>query len=176
MRKELVQRLTEIGIPLSPGDRPEKVYFDTLFGDLQEHPGILLRFFKDRKYSEHFSPRGAAPMTEAKKLMMELTKPVYQTDMEDYLEEYRCEVINDHIVDLYELKERCPSIEAAIIRRQQAAALTALGYVHLGGKAQHKLFGKRHVIYTKNVDEIGGVEAALQICRDFAEGKEGDLF
>ena len=177
MRKELVDRLTELGIPLSPGDRPEKVYFDKLFEDLQEHPGVLLRFFKDRKYSEHFFPRGAAPMTEAKKLMMELTKPSYQSDMEDHIEEYQCDVINEHIVDLYELKERCPSIESTIIRRQQSAALTALGYVHLAGKAQHKVLGKWHVIYVKDVDDVGGPDAALEICRKFAgEEDSSDMF
>ena len=177
MRKELVERLNDLGICPSEGDKPERVYFDMLFADLQDNPGVLLRFFKDRQYSEHFSPRGAAPMTEAKKLMMELTKPTYQSQMEEYIDEYHCEVINEHIVDLYELKERCPSIESTIIRRQQAAALTALGYVHLAGKAQHKVLGKWHVIYVKNVDEVGGSNAALEICRKFAGEEDiSDMF
>ena len=177
MRKEIVDRLNVLGIRPSEGDKPEKVYFDMLFGDLQDHPGVLLRFFKDHQYSEHFSPRGAAPMTEAKKLMMELTKPSYQSDMEEHIDEYHCEVINEHIVDLYELKVRCPSIETMLIRRQQAAALTSLGYTHLKGAAQHMIFGKKHVIYVKDVDDIGGPDAALEICRKFAgEEDSGDMF
>ena len=177
MRKELVDRLNTLGIRPSEGDKPEKVYFDMLFSDLQDFPGVLLRFFKDHQYSDHFSPRGAAPMTEAKKLMMELTKPAYQSDMEEYIDEYHCEVINENIVDLYELKERCPSIDATLNRRQQAAALTALGYTHLNGAAQHKLFGKKHVIYVKNAHEIGGPDAALCRCREFAgERDSSDMF
>lgn len=174
MRKELVERLNDLGIRPSDGDKPERAYFDMLFADLQDNPGVLLRFFKDHKYSEHFSPRGAAPMTEAKKLMMELTKPAHQSDMEEHIDEYRCEVINEHIVDLYVLKERCTTIETSVARRQQSAALTALGYVHLGGKAQHKVLGKWHVIYVKDIDDIGGPDAALEICRKFAG--EGDDF
>ena len=50
---------------------PDKSYFDALWSDLEKHPKALVKFFHDWEISAAFDPKGYAPFTTSKAIMME---------------------------------------------------------------------------------------------------------
>lgn len=126
-------------------------YFDALFGDLEARPDAVAHFFANRQISDHFSPRGRAPETRAKQMMMDVGMSPERLTLEDAITQFDCAVINDRILDVTWLNALC-SAEGIELPKTRAisAILLEMGYEQIEGKrVKVQKTGKYHYLWYK---------------------------
>lgn len=135
-------------------------YFDALFGDLEARPDAVAHFFANRQISEHFSPRGRAPETRAKQMMMDVGMSPDRLTLEDAINQFECPVINERLVDITWLNALCDAEGIELPKtRAISAIMLEMGYEQIDGKrVKVQKTGKYHYLWIRP-DAIEGGDA-----------------
>jgi hypothetical protein len=133
-------------------DIPEQVYFDALFGALDDHIEAIAHYFANRAIDMEFNPNGHAPSTSGRHRMMEESKSAPRLAVEEAIAELNCDVINDNVVYLGALRDQGHMLTHTTLpdRRSIARQLKDMGYVKYTVGTTHKgpkIGGKERTIY-----------------------------
>lgn len=110
----------------------ESGYHQILFGAVQKHAGAVRKWLLERKLSQEFKPDGHAPMTEAKRVSIELCKSDTHNALEDVLKEGRIGV-TQHVISSQHLSRAVKDItDRPVFTSTLNRMLTAAGFSHFG--------------------------------------------
>lgn len=110
-------------------------YFSELFDMTRDNADALARWFLDRKISPEFKPKGRAPETSARQMMMSIATSPERLAIEDAIEKYQCEVINANILDVTWLNKLCEAEGEELPKtRAMTAILLEMGYEQIPGR------------------------------------------
>lgn len=131
------------------GKAGAEAYFDALFGDLEARPDAVAHFFANRQISEHFSPRGRAPETRAKQMMMDVGTSPDRLVLEDAINQHACAVVADRLIDVTWLNALCVADGVELPKtRTLSAILLEMGYEQIDGKrVKIQQSGKLHYVW-----------------------------
>ena len=131
------------------GKAGAEAYFDALFGDLEARPDAVAHFFANRQISEHFSPRGRAPETRAKQMMMDVGTSPDRLALEDAINQHACAVVADRLIDVTWLNSLCVAEGIELPKtRTLSAILLEMGYEQIDGKrVKVQQTGKLHYVW-----------------------------
>lgn len=131
------------------GKAGAEAYFDALFGDLEARPDAVAHFFANRQISEHFSPRGRAPDTRAKQMMMDVGTSPDRLALEDAINQHACVVVNERLIDVTWLNALCVADGVELPKtRTLSAILLEMGYEQIEGKrVRIQQTGKLHYVW-----------------------------
>jgi len=151
------------------GSVPAGEYFAKLFSESQRRSDALARWFLDYPISNTFEPKGRAPETDARRMMMDVSVSPERSEIEDALVQFECDVINDQIIDVTYLNELAQTEDAPLPKtRALSAILLEMGYQQIAGrriKVGSKAKSRHHYIWVK-VGEIDD-ETAKEVCQNF---------
>ena len=110
-------------------------YFTKLFDDSERRADALAWFLRNWKISEGFSAKGRAPQTSAREEMIALGVSPDRSMIEDAIEQMRCDVINEKVLDVTWLNKLCEG-EGAMLPKTRAvsAILLEMGYKQITGR------------------------------------------
>lgn len=131
------------------GKAGAEAYFDALFGDLEARPDAVAHFFANRQISEHFSPRGRAPDTRAKQMMMDVGTSPDRLALEDAINQHACAVVSERLIDVTWLNALCVADGVELPKtRTLSAILLEMGYEQIDGKrVRIQQTGKLHYVW-----------------------------
>jgi hypothetical protein len=134
-------------------DIPGQVYFDALFGALDDHIEAIAHYFANRAIDMEFNPNGHAPSTSGRHRMMEESKSAPRLAVEEAIAELECDVINEDFVYVGALRERAQAWSTGPTLpdpRSIGRQLKDMGYVKYTVGSTHKgpkIGGKERAIY-----------------------------
>lgn len=152
------------------GEKGAEEYFERLFSETERRADALAHFFKEWKVSNSFNPRGRAPDTKARQMMMSVATSPERLAIEDAIDRHRCAVINEDILDITYLNELC-EVEGDEIpkNRTLTAILLEMGYEQIDKKRiKIRKTGKCHYVWLRC--GVNDATAHLDKLRDFYEG------
>jgi len=174
-------------IPLDDGDRRycvvyseahggDGVYFDKLFTQTERRADAISWFLKTRTLSKSFDPYGRAPSTVAKKIMVGAAKSENLLTLEDFIEQYKCEIINENIIDVTKLRESCETQAEKLPSQKRISSIlmNELGYSLINDHDNRVRITADKVIraYIKNIDR----EEACTIIKNYYKKYESNGF
>ena len=117
------------------GEKGAEEYFEKLFSETERRADALARFLLDWQLSAEFNPRGRAPDTKARQMMMSVATSPERLALEDAIAKHQCEVINDKILDVTWLNKLCEMEGDDIPKtRTLTAILLEMGYEQIEKK------------------------------------------
>jgi hypothetical protein len=133
-------------------DIPGQVYFDALFGALDDHIEAIAHYFANRAIDMEFNPNGHAPNTSGRHRMMEESKSAPRLAVEEAIAELNCNVINDDFVYVGALRHQEFKLLHTTLPdpRSIGRQLKDMGYVKYTVGSTHKgpkIGGKERTIY-----------------------------
>lgn len=133
------------------GDRDKaRAYFDELFDSLRANAGAIARFLLDWKISPDFDPNGRAPETSARIEMKALSVSPDRDLVENFIEEYRCEVINDEFIDITWLNKMVEMSGRLLPKtRTLSSVLSEMGYSPMEGRRVNVKGSGYHYLWLK---------------------------
>lgn len=110
-------------------------YFTKLFDESQRRADALSWFLRNWKISDEFSAKGRAPHTSAREEMIALGISPDRSLIEDAIEQMKCAVINDTVLDVTWLNKLCEG-EGIMLPKTRAvsAILLEMGYKQIDGR------------------------------------------
>lgn len=149
------------------GEKGAEEYFEMLFSETERRSDALARFLLDWKLSAEFNPRGRAPDTKARQMMMSVATSPERLALEDAIAKHDCDVINDDILDVTYLNQLCEMEGDEIPKnRTLTAILLEMGYEQVSKKRlKIAKTGKCHYVWISA--QSGDETTHLQIVRDF---------
>jgi hypothetical protein len=134
------------------GEKGAEVYFDQLFDDLRERPDAFAHYFKNRKISADFKPRGRAPDTTSKRKMVALGVSPERSQIEDAVDMFECEVINKDVLDVTWLNNLCERDGVELPKtRTMSRILSEMGYEKADpSRVKIVRTGKLHYVWTRS--------------------------
>lgn len=110
-------------------------YFTKLFDESQRRADALSWFLRNWKISDEFSAKGRAPHTSAREEMIALGVSPDRSLIEDAIEQMKCAVINDMVLDVTWLNKLCEG-EGIVLPKTRAvsAILLEMGYKQIEGR------------------------------------------
>lgn len=75
-------------------------YFETLFAETNRRPDAIAHYLMNREISADFKPYGRAPLTAARSSMINYSANSEVEHIQDLIEHFRCDIINENIIDL----------------------------------------------------------------------------
>jgi hypothetical protein len=135
-----------------------KAYFDRLFDSTRKNIGAIARFLLDYSIPASFDPTGRAPETSARREMKALSISPDRDILENAIEQFKCEVINDEFVDVTWLNHLA-KINGDELPKTRAitAILSELGYSQIHGR-RVKISGKGyHYVWLKNIENDNAI-------------------
>ena len=78
-------------------------YFSKLFNETERRIDALKFYFLNREISSEFKHKGRAPLTNARESMIDYSANIEVENLQDLINKYECEVINDSLVDITHL-------------------------------------------------------------------------
>ena len=110
-------------------------YFTKLFDESQRRADALSWFLRNWKISDEFSAKGRAPHTSAREEMIALGVSPDRSLIEDAIEQMKCAVINDTVLDVTWLNKLCEG-EGIVLPKTRAvsAILLEMGYKQIEGR------------------------------------------
>lgn len=85
------------------GVKEAGVYFDRLFSESNRRVDAIGHYLKHHVLSETFEPRGRAPLTDGITEMRQANQSDDKMMLDDAIDEHRCEVISDYLLDMSHL-------------------------------------------------------------------------
>lgn len=149
-------------------------YFERLFDAIGKYPECVGHWLSTRVLAGGFDPKGHAPITSCYEAVLAISETSTDDDFIDVIDNHRCEVINDKIIDathLYDLRRS--SGDVVFRTRTLRANLLKAGYSPIPlhkGRVWIPKFKKRHLIWYKG-DEVS-TEKVLQIVHSFFDKYE----
>lgn len=152
------------------GEKGAEEYFEKLFSETERRADALARFLLDRKISKEFNPRGRAPDTKARQMMMSVATSPDRLALEDAIAKHECEVINSELLDITHLNSLCEMEGDEIPKnRTLTAILLEMGYEQIEKKRiKIRKTGRCHYIWYRC--GVGDSTAHQEKVRDFHEG------
>ena len=152
-------------------------YFDLLFSETNRRIDAIGRFLLDRVLSDEFNPQGRAPITAGLEEMKKANVSDDRQTVEDAIEEYRCGIVSDAIIDTTHLKNSV-EMDGKTMPQTRALAnvLRDLGYQQ-GEKRRVKIKASYHYVWFKK-SKVGSEDEAIEAVRNHHLGKldAGDDF
>lgn len=114
--------------------REKPSYYVNLYRAIEQSAGALRGWLLAHEPSEHFQPRGNAPITEATRAMAEKSRPLFLTFLDELVEDGQHDDINAEVInitkaaELFRLEVGKEDMPAA---RRMSTMLEASGYVAL---------------------------------------------
>lgn len=151
-----------------------KTYFNKLFSIVKNHSDLIGHWLKNRTYSDSFNPEGHAPITGSREEALNLSSNSVDDALEDLIDKYQCDVINNIIVDVTYLHQLCqgegdklPKINAL------KSSLLVAGLSLIPGKRMWiKKLRRRHIIwYRKDTLKQSEIE---EVVEDFFDKNDGE--
>jgi Family of unknown function (DUF5906)/Primase C terminal 2 (PriCT-2) len=140
-------------------DRIDK--FDRLYSESERRADALAWFLLNREISKDFDPRGRAPGTEAKRIMIASSKSDDYLIFQDLLDKYHCEVVCEDMVDITYLKEQVASqamgtgLRMPNDKRLSSILLNDMGFSYVNGNSNRiKVGGNVHRVYVLGLDRV----------------------
>lgn len=150
-------------------------YFKALFDDLKDHADSLAHFFTNRAFSSEFDPKGRAPETKAREMMITTMRSPARETLEDLILKHECEVIGPAIVDYTWLAKLCAAEGEDLPKTYAAhAVLLEMGYSLIsGGKikisgyadAGSRVYENHRVWFKKPTSERDAKDATREFFR-----------
>lgn len=110
-------------------------YFTKLFNDSERRADALSWFLRNWKISPGFSAKGRAPHTSARNEMIALGVSPDRSMIEDAIEQMRCPVINEKVLDITWLNKLCEGEGMTLPKtRAVSAILLEMGYKQVEGR------------------------------------------
>jgi hypothetical protein len=110
-------------------------YFTKLFDDSERRADALSWFLRNWKISDGFSAKGRAPHTTAREEMISLAVSPDRCLIEDAIDQMRCDVINDQVIDVTWLNKLCEAEGVMLPKtRTVSAILLEMGYRQMDGR------------------------------------------
>ena len=156
------------------GEKGAEEYFEKLFSETERRADALARFLLDWQLTADFNPRGRAPDTKARQMMMSVATSPERLAIEDAIEKHRCDVINEKVLDVTYLNHLCEVDGDELPKtRTLTAVLLEMGYEQIEKKrVKISATGKHHYVWFKP-DFLGAIEkeiAPQEVVRDFHDG------
>jgi hypothetical protein len=145
-------------------------YFDRLFSESNRRADAIARFLLDHKVSDEFNPHGRAPTTAGLAEMKKANVSDDRQAVEDAIEDYACEIVNDKIVDATHLNNSA-EIDGKTLPQKRAFAnvLREMGYQQ-GNKRRTKIKSRHyHYVWFKG-SKFESEDEALEIVRKWHSG------
>lgn len=144
------------------GEKGAEDYFEKLFSETERRADALARFLLDWRISAEFNPRGRAPDTKARQMMMSVATSPERLALEDAINKHHCAVINDEVLDVTYLNKLCEMEGDEIPKnRTLTAILLEMGYEQVSKKRMKiAKTGKCHYIWisAQSEDETAHLE------------------
>lgn len=152
------------------GEKGAEEYFEKLFSETERRADALARFLLDWQLSPEFNPRGRAPDTKARQMMMSVATSPERLALEDAIAKHECEVINSDLLDITYLNSLCEMEGDEIPKnRTLTAILLEMGYEQIEKKRiKIRKTGRCHYIWYRC--GVGDSTAHQEKVRDFHEG------
>ena len=129
-----VQTEEQLYRELGGKDGAEK-YFDNLFDLTKDNAPALARWFLSRQISADFKPKGRAPETKAREMMMAISTSPERDAVENLIDKHECEVINKDVLDVTWLNHLCKLEGDELPKtRTLSAILLEMGYEQIEGR------------------------------------------
>ena len=158
------QLFSELG-----GRQGAEDYFTKLFDESERRADALSWFLRKWKISDNFSAKGRAPHTSARDEMIALGVSPDRSAIEDAIEQMKCSVINDTVLDVTWLNKLCEG-EGIVLPKTRAmsAILLEMGYKQIEGRRMKisKTNGLHYVWFK------GGDNDVKSIVRSFHGGED----
>lgn len=130
--------------------------FDRLYAESKRRADALSWFLRTRPISTDFNPKGRAPGTVAKKIMVASSRSEHYLIVQDMLDRFECEVINNQFVDVTHLKSLVNQSDAEKWigdRNVSRILMHDFGYEFIKEHVNRvKVWSKYHYVYIKNAD------------------------
>lgn len=157
------------------GEKGAEAYFDKLFSESERRADALAWFFMNRKISASFSAKGRAPETNARKMMMQISTSPERDAVEEAIERFNCDVINDEILDVTWLNELAEIEDFALPKsRTLSAILLEMGYEQIEGRrVKIAKTGKYHYVWLRAQSDVSHralSEKIKEVTRNFFDG------
>ena len=124
------QLFSELGGVSGAGD-----YFTHLFDESNRRPDALSKFLHDWQINPTFNAKGRAPHTRAREAMVSLAVSPERSMVEEAIDKYFCDVINDQILDVTWLNRMAAGEGDEMPKnRTLTAILLEMGYEQVQGR------------------------------------------
>lgn len=152
------------------GEKGAEQYFEKLFSETERRADTLARFLLDWELSAEFNPRGRAPDTKARQMMMNVATSPERLALEDAIAKHHCGVINDDVLDVTWLNNLCRTDGDEIPKtRALTSILLEMGYEQIDKKrVKIAKTGAYHYVWFKGDDD----RAVIDLAREFHDGTE----
>lgn len=145
-------------------------YFTRLFDESERRADALAAWLRQWPISSEFNAKGRAPHTSAREEMIALAVSPDRSMIEDAIDQHRCEIINDEVIDITWLNDLCEGHGQELPKtRTLSAVLLDMGYQQVT-KRRVKANGRYHYVWVRGTDS----EKAKAAVRDFHKGSEDD--
>lgn len=150
------------------GEKGAEEYFDRLFSETERRADALARFLLDWKLSAEFNPRGRAPDTKARQMMMSVATSPERLALEDAIAKHHCGVINDDVLDVTWLNKLCEAEGEVIPKaRTLTAILLEMGYEQIEKKrVKIAKTGIYHYVWFKGGDSSTVIKTVREFHND----------
>ncbi len=150
------------------GEKAAGEYFTRLFSESERRADALASFLGSHVVSADFEPKGRAPETDARQMMMGVSVSAERDQVEDAIVKYECEVINGDLLDVTWLNRQCAA-EGDLLpaKRTLSAILLEMGYSQANPR-RVKIGRELHYFWYKPL-VMAGVEAKERV-RIFHKG------
>ena len=150
------------------GEEAAERYFSNLFDLTRDNADALARWFLDREISSEFKPKGRAPETMARQMMMNIATSPERLAVEDAIEKHRCDVINENVLDITWLNKLCEMEGEELPKtRAMTAILLEMGYEQMPGRRlKISSKGAYHYVWVRVQSKID----CAPIVRNFHDG------
>jgi hypothetical protein len=146
------------------GETETARYFDTLFSETERRADAIGRFLMDRKLSADFNPHGRAPLTKGVSEMRAANKSDDRVAIEEAIEDYRCAIVNENILDVTYLSDAaCIDTKELPQKRALANVLRDMGFSQVDGR-RIKVGANHHYVWFKRAQSLDseGVKAVVR--------------
>jgi len=153
------------------GKEKTGVYFDRLFSETNRRVDAIGRFLLDRVLSPEFNPHGRAPITTGLSEMKKANVSDDRQDVEDAIEDYASDIVNDKLIDVTHLKN-CAEMDSKSLPQKRALSqiLRDMGYQQ-GDKRRVKLKSRQHHYVWFKGSKFASEDDALEAVRAWHGGE-----
>ena len=147
------------------GEEATGQYFTRLFDESNRRADALARWLLDYQITPAFDPKGRAPETAARQMMMDVSISPERSDLEDAISKYSCEVINERLIDVTWLNKQAVMEGDELPKtRAVSAILLEMGYEQIPSR-RVKIDREYHYLWFAK-SKISCSEAK-QICHSY---------
>lgn len=155
-------------------------YFETLFAETNRRPDAIAHYLMNREISADFKPYGRAPLTAARSSMINYSANSEVEHIQDLIEHFKCDIINETIIDLTYLTSLIKMETFSDVAQLPSAKMTQhilidMQYHKLDSRVNVKNSGNKvtkHTIWYKIQDTLFDEKNISKIVQEFHKNFE----